>query len=56
VSGSVYLEDPLVEIAERLPGNGAVSLGRELTAAAAGPMVAEDSPGPGGSRSGLKLT
>ena len=56
MSGSVHLEDPLVEIAERLPSNGAVALGLELTATAAGPMVAEDGPGPGGHRRGLKLT
>ena len=30
-------EDPLVEVAQRLPGNGAVALGLELAAAAAGP-------------------
>ena len=53
--GSVHLQDPLVEIAERLPGNGAVSLGLELTAAAAGPMVAEDGPGPGGRRGGFEI-
>jgi hypothetical protein len=38
---SVHLEYPLVEVAERLPGNGAVARRLELTAAAAGPVVAE---------------
>jgi hypothetical protein len=52
---SVHLQDPLVEVAERLPGNRTVSLRFELTAAAAGPMVAEDGPGPGGRSCGFEI-
>lgn len=39
---SVHLKHPLVEVAERLPGNGAVALRLELAAAPAWPVVAED--------------
>jgi hypothetical protein len=35
----VHLKDPLMEVAERLSGNGAVTLRLELTAAAAGPRL-----------------
>ena len=49
----MHLQNPLVEIAERLPGNGAVSLGRELTAAAARPMGYRN--GPLRSRRGFKI-
>src|SRR5206468_5063491 len=52
---SVHLEDPLVEEAECLPGNGAVPSRLELTTAAAGPVVAEYGPGPGGRRCGLEV-
>jgi hypothetical protein len=52
---SVHLQDPLVEVAERLSGDGTVSLRFELTAAAAGPVITEDSPSPRSRSSGCEI-
>ncbi len=45
---AVHLEHPLVEVAERLAGDGAVAGRLVLASAAAGPVVAEHRPGPAG--------
>jgi hypothetical protein len=48
-------EDPLVEVAQRLSGNGAVTIRLELTATPARRMITKHGSGPRGRSRGLEI-